>query len=156
MHGLPPTVRRFATLAEECEFLIGEIRAISEIEPLETVCLVARGSNQIVYDYIPALQKAGVPYLYLYADTPEYAGSGVRLATMHRVKGLEYVHVLIAGVNDGIMPLGHNHGNGEYDIVAEFEVREGCLMHVASSRARETVTVTSYGVPSRFLPTSGE
>jgi fused signal recognition particle receptor len=46
-----------------------------------------------------ALQAAGIEYLYLQADTQDDAGPGVRLATMHRVKGLEFAHVLIVGVN---------------------------------------------------------
>jgi len=36
-------------------------------------------------------------------------------------------------------------------LAAESELRERCLLHVASSRARETVTITSCGVPSRFI-----
>ncbi len=148
MHGLAPTVRQFATLEEEQDFLAGEINALREIVPLETVCLVARTHRQLLDDYIPALQRAGIPYLYLHADTPEYAGSGVRLATMHRVKGLEFWHVLIAGVNEGVVPL---LAGQDEDGSAEAVLRERCLLHVASSRARETVVITSHGVPSHLI-----
>lgn len=154
MHGIPPTVRGFATLAEECEFLTGEIGSIAEVDALETICLVARTHRQLRDDYIPALRRAGIPYLYLQADTPEYAGSGVRLATMHRVKGLEFVHVLIAGVNSGVVPSDHSNGL-EDGGATESDVRERCLLHVASSRARETVTVTYYENASPFLGVVG-
>ena len=135
LHGIAPTVRRFDTLAAERQFLVGEIQALGQMTALETVCLIARTRRQLLEDYLPALKEAGIPYLYLQADTPEYVGSGVRLATMHRVKGLEFLHVLIAGVNDGIVPYEGTFSPLDPELTAESELRERCLLHVASSRA---------------------
>ena len=70
---------------------------------------------------------------------------------MHRVKGLAFLHVLIAGVNDGFVPYEGTYSPLDPELAAESELRERCLLHVASSRARETVTITSCGVPSRFI-----
>ncbi len=75
----------------------------------------------------------------------------MHLATLHRVKGLEFAHVLIASVNDGVIPLESNHPDTEAE-VAEGELRERCLLHVAATRARDTLTITSHGQPSRLLP----
>ena len=99
---------------------------------------------------MPALSAAGLLVCLLTADTPDAGTPGVRLATLHRVKGLEFAHVLIAAVNDGVIPLESNHPDADTE-VAEGELRERCLLHVAATRARDTLTITSYGKPSRLL-----
>jgi superfamily I DNA/RNA helicase len=81
--------------------------------------------------------------LYLQADTRDDAGSGVRLATMHRVKGLEFAHVVMVGLNEGVIPSPY--------IAEDQVVQERCLLHVAASRARDTLTITSWGRASRFV-----
>ena len=138
MTGIPPTVRSFATLAEEMAFVVGEIRTLREAVDVERICIVARSHRTLREEILPAVRAAGLPYLLLEADTPDYIGSGVRLATMHRVKGLEFEHVFIAGMRAGVMPPA--------GAVTEADLlRERCLLHVAASRARETLTVTGWG-----------
>jgi len=149
MHGPAPTIRCFKTLEEEIAFILGEIDALSEFAPLEHICIVARTNDQIKNDYLPALRNAGIEHLYLKGDTPEYVSTGVRLATMHRVKGLEFPHVFVVGVNADVIPLPQFASDDpEWP---EHELQERCLLHVATSRARETLTVTCYGQPSPFL-----
>jgi superfamily I DNA/RNA helicase len=111
---------------------------------------VARTHDHLRRLYLPALRAAGIGYLFLERDTPDYVGSGVRLATMHRVKGLEFAHVLLAGVNAGYVPSGRDEGGAADALQAE-----RCLLHVAATRARETLTVTSAGVPSSLLSGPG-
>lgn len=144
MSGPPPTVRSFATPEAEHAFLLDEVRSLLETTEAERICIVARTHRQIRDLYVPLLRGAGIPYLILEADTPDHIGSGVRLATMHRVKGLEFEHVLIAGLNDGVMP-------SPAAVSADDLLRERCLLHVAASRARETLTATGWGKMSRLL-----
>ena len=73
------------------------------------------------------------------------AGEGVRLATMHRVKGLEFAHVFLAGANADILP-DEPSGGDPLDAL-----RLRCLVHVAATRARDTLTVTCAGRPSALL-----
>ena len=149
MHGVPPIIEHFGNLEEEIDFLVNSILDIQKKGPIETICLVARTHNQLENDYIPALSEANIGYLYLKAETPEHVGTGVRLATMHRVKGMEFPNVIIAGVNDGILPFEHSEIDESHQ--SDVDQRERCLLHVASSRARDMLFVTSYGKPSRFL-----
>lgn len=138
MTGIPPTVRTFATAAEEMAFVLGEIRTLREGVDLERICIVTRSHRTLRDEILPSVRAAGIPFLLLEADTPDYIGSGVRLATMHRVKGLEFEHVFIAGMRAGVMPPA--------GAVTEADLlRERCLLHVAASRARETLTVTGWG-----------
>ena len=78
----------------------------------------------------------------------------MRLATMHRVKGLEFPVMILAGVNAKYMPL-HVAGRAD-DPVAEADHadRERSLLFVAATRARDLLVVTGWGTPSPFLPTS--
>ncbi|MCB0149008.1 MAG: hypothetical protein KDE01_15320, partial [Caldilineaceae bacterium] len=93
-----------ASAAEEMAFVLGEIGTLREAVELERICIVARSHRYLRDEILPAVRAAGIPFLLLEADTPDYAGSGVRLATMHRVKGLEFEHVFIAGMRAGVMP----------------------------------------------------
>jgi superfamily I DNA/RNA helicase len=145
MSGPPPTVRCFATPEAERAFLLDEVRSLLETTAAERICIVTRTHRQIRDLYVPMLRGANIPYLILEADTPDDIGSGVRLATMHRVKGLEFEHVLIAGLNHGVMP-------PPAAVTDDDLLRERCLLHVAASRARETLTVTGWGTMSSLLP----
>ncbi|MBI3928463.1 MAG: ATP-binding domain-containing protein, partial [Armatimonadetes bacterium] len=77
---------------------------------------------------------------------------GVRLATMHRMKGLEFQCVLIAGVNRSTFPLRLSVPFPDDASREDFERSERCLLYVAATRARDELVVTGYGEPSALLP----
>ena len=81
-------------------------------------------------------------------------GSGVRLATMHRVKGLEFPVMILAGVNARYMPLPVPGLEGDPVAEADHEDRERSLLFVAATRARDLLIVTGWGTPSPFVPIS--
>ncbi|HSJ85358.1 MAG TPA: ATP-dependent DNA helicase UvrD2 [Acidimicrobiia bacterium] len=68
--------------------------------------------------------------------------TGVTLSTVHRVKGLEWDHVLVFGADSGSMP---------HELSDDIE-EERRVFHVALTRGRVSVTVLADGArPSRFL-----
>jgi DNA helicase-2/ATP-dependent DNA helicase PcrA len=82
----------------------------------------------------------------------------VTLLTLHSAKGLEFDHVFLAGLEEGVFP--HSRSSGSEDELEE----ERRLCYVGMTRARETLTLTRavyrrvYGnervedsLPSRFL-----
>ncbi|WP_247664285.1 ATP-dependent helicase [Ideonella alba] len=82
----------------------------------------------------------------------------VTLTTLHASKGLEWPHVMLAGVNEGILPF---KSDGE-DMTPERLEEERRLMYVGITRAQRTLVVstlrrrkkgrdTVQGVPSRFI-----
>lgn len=75
----------------------------------------------------------------------------MRLATMHRVKGLEFPVMILAGVNSKLMPLRIASVEGDPTVKREHEDRERSLLFVAATRARDQLIVTSWGMPSPFL-----
>ena len=68
-------------------------------------------------------------------------GRGVRLATVHRVKGLEWPHVIVLSAIEGLMP--HRLAN---DIEEERRV-----FHVAVTRGSESVLIVADGPRSPFI-----
>ena len=83
------------------------------------------------------------------------------LSTLHAAKGLEWPHVVLAGVNEGLLPFvsGGSDGDGMTPERLEEERR---LMYVGITRARSTLGVSVLrrrkrgrefiaGVPSRFV-----
>ena len=82
----------------------------------------------------------------------------VTLSTLHAAKGLEWPHVLLAGVNEGLLPFK----SGDDDMTPERLEEERRLMYVGITRARQTLLVSTLrrrkkgrdtvpGVPSRFV-----
>jgi DNA helicase II / ATP-dependent DNA helicase PcrA len=97
----------------------------------------------------------------LVSDADSYEGKpGVTLITLHSTKGLEFDHVFLTGMEEGICP--HSRSFNEGDKGVEEERR---LVYVGMTRARTSLTVTRavyrrvFGneqqlrasLPSRFL-----
>jgi ATP-dependent DNA helicase Rep len=85
----------------------------------------------------------------------------VTLSTLHAAKGLEWPHVMLAGVNEGLLPFRSDAGDGE-EMTPERLQEERRLMYVGITRARRTLLVSTLrrrkrgresvrGVPSRFI-----
>lgn len=147
-NGISPIVKQFGTFEEEVTFLVNTItdKVTSDVSA-ESICLVAR-THRFLDRYTASFDAAGLEYVYLDKDTPEDSGAGIRMATMHRVKGLEFPHMYLAAVNDGVIPFVYAGGES---LDEEEILQERCLLHVAASRARDTLTITSYGQASPFL-----
>jgi len=70
-----------------------------------------------------------------------FGGHGVRLSTIHRVKGMEWPRVIVYGVNVGSFP--HRLSSDEEE--------ERRILHVAITRSSEQTVVIAGPSPSRFL-----
>ena len=82
----------------------------------------------------------------------------VTLSTLHAAKGLEWPHVVLAGVNEGLLPFKSD----DEEMSASRLEEERRLMYVGITRARNTLAVntlrrrkrgrdTVQGIPSRFI-----
>ncbi len=153
LHGVAPEVRNFESFREEVDFIIGYLIKIkAEEDGLKEVCLVAR-TNKLLKQYESSLNDKGMSTFRIRRSEPEdRMAPGIRLATMHRVKGLEFDRVIIAGVNAGIVPYeGLGTDSSDPMVKIESEIHERALLYVSATRAKKEVLVTSFGKPSRFL-----
>ena len=152
-HGGKPEVKSFGWQADEENWVGGEIKRLVEegILPRD-ICVVAR-TRKLVESCGNALRNAGHKVAQLTArERDDRAGDTVRLATMHRVKGLEFRYVFVVGVRDGIMPLSLSRAQTADPVEQErLEFGERALLHVASTRAVRRLYITYSGRPSPFL-----
>lgn len=152
LHGDAPRVRMFASKREEIDFVVATVKERLQTDPGPSICVVARTKKQLKNNYIPALQAAGIPVLELDGRNTDADGDGVRVATMHRVKGLEFHSVIVAGVNQGSIPLPTAIEVGDdAEVAEEALMRERSVLYVAASRARDFLAVSASGVPSSLL-----
>jgi superfamily I DNA/RNA helicase len=152
LHGMAPKVLHFAAFAEEIDWIADYLARVAGDDGLKATCLVTR-THKLLEQYQAALiGKRIEAYLVHRSQADDRKISGVRLATMHRVKGLEFDRVIIAGVNAGVMPLEIAVSSSSDPVVRrESESQERALLYVAATRAKREVIVTSFGQSSRFL-----
>src|SRR4051812_3301641 len=150
LSGGAPEVRKFATAEEEGVFLVETVKEMLKHKQPEEICLVARTGKLLTERYQPLLKAARVPSVVLERKN-DPGEPGVRLGTMHRVKGLEFPVMLLAGVNSGVVPMRVASVEGDPTARAEHEDRERSLLFVAATRARDHLVVTAHGNPSPFL-----
>lgn len=152
LHGLDPELRHFNKLDDELRFITDFVHnAISNDVKLSNLCLVARSKSLIKDVYKPLFDELGIASTIL-DPSKTNQGEGIRLATMHRVKGLEFSHIIIASVNKGVIP-PENVLKKAADEISRSDLlqREKSLLYVAATRARDYLVVTSYGEKSEVL-----
>ena len=151
--GPQPELAHFDTRAEHDARLLACIgKLAADGEPLRAACVAARtGAERDAA--ANALRAGGFECAVLggAASDDEQRGDAVRVATMHRVKGLEFDHVLLASVNAGLVPLRARGEAADATAKENAETEERALLHVAATRARKSLTVLSFGRPSRFV-----
>ncbi|GHI97169.1 UvrD-helicase domain-containing protein [Streptomyces olivaceus] len=153
LHGRRPRVRGHATRQEETEALVERVRALLDggLAPHEIgVCARFHLSLDAAEN---KLKAARIPVLRVRGQGTQGA-EGVRLATMHAMKGLEFRAVSVLGASEGTVPFAREITPREADPLQHEAdlLRERCLLFVACTRAREALSVTWSGTASPFLP----
>lgn len=151
VHGRPPVLGGHPTAEAEAKVIATYVKSWIDngISPSEIA--IAVRARWLTSKIESALRAAGIDSVDL-AKAAEDDGA-VRVGTMHRVKGLEFRCMCVAGVSakqvpaaNAVTPVEDDRQSHQQDLE-----RERCLLFVACTRAREELLVTWHGEPSPFL-----
>jgi hypothetical protein len=151
-HGQKPEIHECNTPEEELSYIVERIQELQAVGvEQKNICIVAR-THKLLDGYIAGLQWVGIKSFEIKANKiDDRSFDGVRIATMHRVKGLEFDHVFVAAVNKKVLPFG-SKADFEDDVsLEEFRTSEKCLLYVALTRARKSAYISCYGGLSELV-----
>jgi superfamily I DNA/RNA helicase/mRNA-degrading endonuclease RelE of RelBE toxin-antitoxin system len=150
-HGPEPLVKSFESYEDEVSFINEYIKNIKQEDEDSRICIVAR-TQKIIDAYSQYFTDKNISTVKISRNTKDnISNNGIRLATMHRVKGLDFDHVIIASMNKGIVPLEISEKSNEQQIEDERLLREKSIVFVAATRAKKSLLITTYGTKSTFL-----
>ena len=146
-----------STLAQWADSFIDEIGYFRELERLDKDPEVSEGRIRGLRDLIATLDQGHgkTPHDKLHdfleditldsdrEDEDENKGDAVTLITMHSCKGLEFPHVFIVGLEDGLLPHSRSKVEGTMD-------EERRLFYVAVTRAMQTLAISHCGGRKKY------
>ncbi len=151
LHGRRPVVRGFADRGAELDALVDQVEEwLTQGVEAASIGIAAR--TRLLSDEVAErLREAGVDCCSL-TDRPGVPG--VRVGTMHGMKGLEFRCVAVVGVDADLVPYAEQVADRAEDPVAHGHdlQRERNLLFVSCTRARDALYVSYSGEPSPFLP----
>lgn len=152
MHGADPMVHGHRDRDRELAALIERVKAWLD-DGIEAHAIgVAARNGFLVRTVSDALTKAGIDT----ATTKTGRPTGVRVGTMHSMKGLEFRCLAAVGIDASTVPARSAVTAADVDPLAHEQdlQRERCLLFVACTRARDELYVSYAGRPSPLLPSA--
>ncbi len=151
-HGEKPQVLSYDNANEEFAGVLQKIRALIDSGVSDkNICVVAR-IHDLVDDYKAKFTANGLRCYELRSSKADDRGQdGIRVATMHRVKGLEFQYIFVVAVNKRIIPLSLAIDRTDAVSKNESLTAEKCLLYVALTRAQKGAFISWYGQKSEFL-----
>lgn len=145
-HGpKPEEISSNSREAERNSILAFLDRLNAEGFPQRSICLVVR-TNAEGTEYANWLSEEGRAILKLDKNTGDDQNSpGIRVATMHRVKGLEFDVVIIAGYRNPEYYANEYAEDNDSGVLVDALTNERSLLHVAATRAKKYLLVSKIG-----------
>jgi mRNA-degrading endonuclease RelE of RelBE toxin-antitoxin system len=149
-HGQSPSIEHFDSAKDQAEFIKALLEGADS--PYSHTCVVAR-TNREIKAIQALLTELDVPTSIIQpSEALSKDGAVLHLATIHRVKGLEFDQLILASANRGLIPLDAAiRDKGDESSTLEAETEERSLVYVAITRARKGAYVFSYGEQSGFF-----
>ena len=148
--GVYPVYRGFKNKVSESEYIAETIEnELKNKYDYKDIAIISKFKNQLK-DIKIFLEKNNIPYKELESNEElDFNEDCVKLLTMHCAKGLQFKAVIIAGLNDKIIP-SRDFANEfeDSDFVESIDRR---LLYVGMTRATEELFLSSYGNPSKFI-----
>ena len=155
LNGPTPELIGCDSEAGEIEGLVRWIRTLSADHGLKGIGVLC-GRNKDVEHVRAELESAGIDAVVLKPSRPDDPSvEGVRIATMHRAKGLEFLAVAIPFLSEGTFPpAGALRRAVDAADRADMILLYRSLLHVAATRAKKNLRISWAGRPSGILPVS--
>ncbi|WAM36267.1 transcriptional repressor LexA [Caldicellulosiruptor acetigenus] len=147
--GPLPVLKIFQTEEQEAEFVYNEIVNNLAFEfQLKDIAVICKNRKYLesFYNYV---SSKGLKAIFLNSDSGEnFEEEGIRLITMHSIKGLEFKVVFIIGLNSNIIPYSSCEDN---EVAKLQETTDKKLFYVGMTRANERLYLCCSRKPSKFL-----
>ncbi|TLS47315.1 DNA helicase UvrD [Streptomyces montanus] len=153
LHGHRPSLADFSREEAELTAVVEKVRSWVAGGVAPTDIAVTARFHQTLDKVRARMERAGLPVV-MVKDGPTHQDDGLRLATLHAMKGLEFRCVAVIGVTAGAFPFPPAVTPLDVDPMQHRTdmLTERCLLFVACTRAREELHVSHSGKGSRFLP----
>jgi len=133
MSGPEPVFEKCNSFDDEVKHIDAWCRRIREANGGHVACVAVR-TNDERDQLAQALIQQGVLVHQITADSMDIDDpTPLRLATMHRIKGLEFDHVCLASCDPASLT----------SLPLDRQPMEHCLLHVAATRTKNSLLVTS-------------
>lgn len=152
IQGAEPEIKSYTDFKAESAALAEKIKALidSGVDS-QDICITAR-TVRLRDQFVDALKRSGIEALVLKQQNDNRNIPGVRAATMHRVKGLEFRYVFILAANDGVIPLKYATSSSDDPVeMRQLDLNERALLHVAATRAIRKLYISAHGKASPYL-----
>lgn len=152
MHGLYPTYEIFKNIEQELKFVVSSIKEAMATGFSPSEIVIAARRKKDLKPYRDTLHHDKIQYYEVHGDIKNLSLPGVRLSTLHSLKGLEFKLVYLVNVNNETCPWRpHNYNEWEEYEKRTHDKSESSIMYVAVSRAVERVIITGVGKKSELL-----
>lgn len=150
-HGDFPNIKIFKTSDEQSTYLAEYLQSIDD-RPLNEVCIVTR-TNAEVEKIEKSLKKNDIKTKIIDGNSHSVISyDTVQIATMHRVKGLEFNEIILVSMNEGLVPLESVLNKTGDDVEKrQTDLEERALVYVAITRAKTQAKILSYGAKSPYI-----
>ena len=151
-HGSVPEIIATTNANEEFDAILTKVKGLIDGGvSAKNICVVAR-THRLLDDYIAHFTSSGIRCYEIKGNKADDRGlDGIRFATMHRVKGLEFQYVFVVAANNRIIPLASAIDHTDAVSEQETMTAEKCLLYVALTRAQKGAYISGYGKMSEFL-----
>jgi hypothetical protein len=151
MNGEEPIFIEAKDLQEEFNLIKDHINNIqATVSQSKGVCIVLR-TNKLMDNYQGGLAALGIETKQIKLDQDIEEGQ-IFISTMHRVKGLEFDHIILASASKKNIPNNYVVHSAPTKIEkAEIKKQERSLLYVALTRARKSVAISWFGDLSEMV-----
>jgi superfamily I DNA/RNA helicase/mRNA-degrading endonuclease RelE of RelBE toxin-antitoxin system len=153
MIGDDPIIKQCLSYEEELQQISGRIDFLRSKGVIDSSICIALRTNNLVYQYRLGLQEKGYRVVEVIPEiADEEIHDGVRIATMHRIKGLEFEHVILPSLDENTLPPRYMLDSIDNEIDKKiFNKGEKSLLYVAITRAKFSLLITYVSELTRFL-----